>query len=73
MTLHVHAAAGQPATRYRVSLAPDDGLDGLWIRNHRRALMRCFRCKRLRWAKNMFVQVYYDGVYQFCKEGRGCR
>lgn len=67
--LHIYVAERQPATRYRVQLTDDDGI---WIRNKRRTRMRCFRCKKLRWAGNMFVQVYYDGVYQLCKNGKGC-
>jgi hypothetical protein len=69
VALHIYTAKRQPATRYHVAFDADNDI---WIRNKRRTLMRCFRCKKLHWAGNMFVQVYYDGVYQFCADGKGC-
>lgn len=69
MTLHVYVAKHQPAHRYRVALFEEKGF---WVRCKPRALRLCFRCNRHHYAKNMVVQVYYDGVYLWCKPGHGC-
>ena len=63
-TLHIYTASWQPATRWRLVG------DRRWIRWPERALVRCHRCDRLRWAKNAEVQVFYDKVNQRC--GGGC-
>lgn len=70
MTLHVYRARNQPATRYRVELAPNDGV---WIRSKPRALLPCFDCRKKHYAKNLLVHVYYDGTYFFCRPGKGCK
>ncbi len=70
MTLHVYVRPYQPATRYKIDPLGDGGI---WIRNKPRSLMRCHKCNKLRWAKYCRVQVYYDGVYQWCRPGRGCK
>lgn len=67
--VHVYSATKQNATRYTVAL-----LDHVFIvQNRRRCRIRCCRCKKLRWAAYLHVQVYYDGSYYSCKPGRGCR
>lgn len=67
--VHIYRAAHQPAHRYRVSL----GETGFWVRCKPRALRLCFKCNKYHYAKNMVVQVYYDGVYVWCKPGKGCK
>lgn len=69
MTIHVYAAKRQPATRFRVDL---DGR-GIWIRSPARRPMFARCCKRMRIARNLLVQVYYDGVYASCRPGKGCK
>lgn len=68
--VHVYVAKFQPATRYVVQLFVD--ADHV-CRNPARRLFRCRRCLRLRWACNMKVQVYYDGVYFWCEDDRACK
>lgn len=68
MNIHVYRARNQPATRYTVEL---DGTRHTF-RCRRRTLVRCFKCGESRWAANMFVHVYYDGIYAFCRPGKGC-
>ena len=68
--IHIYRAKDQPATRYWVGFSETDGI---WIRHKSRSRCRCFKCKKLRWAKNMIAHVYYDGVYYFCKAGKGCK
>lgn len=69
MTIHVYAAKRQPATRYLVDL----GRVRTWIRCPERRPMFARCCKRMRIARNLLVQVYYDGVYASCKPGKGCK
>lgn len=70
MTLHVYKARAQPATRYRVSLG---ATRGIVVRHKPRTPIRCFTCRKRRWAANLVVNVYYDGVYYFCADGKGHR
>ncbi len=33
-----------------------------------RRVFYCHKCGRRRWAKNLSIQVYYDGDYVFCSK-----
>lgn len=68
--LHIYVARSQPATHY-----VDRSMGGraMHFRNSPRRQMRCHLCGRLRWAKHLRVQVYYDGTNVFCAPGRGCK
>lgn len=70
MNVHIYRAKNQPATRYLFDLG--DGIRH-WFVSGKRSLFPCFECRKRRWAKNLFVQVYYDGERFFCREGKGCR
>jgi len=66
MTVHIYLAESQPATKWR------DALGG-WHKMKKRHLGFCWNCKRRRWAQNLIIQAYYDVVYGFCVEGKGCK
>lgn len=69
MTLHVHRARDQPATRYLVGGIPEV----IEVTHPDRRLLRTSCCKKRRIAANLTVQSYYDGDYFHCKPGTGCR
>ena len=67
---HLYNAPHQPATgfwdsdpvtgkRFRLRLSPH-------------ARRRCCGCDRLRQARNLTVQVFYDGLYFWCRKGLRC-
>lgn len=67
--IHMFTAAHQEATSFTMEL---EGKTVLFKFNPRRQLM-CFGCRRLRHAKNLTVQVYYDSLHFWCmgrKNGR---
>lgn len=64
---HIYRANAQPATRWR---PPFD--DAPTFRNSPRKQLRCFTCGRRRYARNLTVHAYCDGVYFFCRAG-GCK
>ena len=41
-------------------------------RNAPNRLLPTFCCRRRRPAKNLDVKVFYDGVYVYCRAGKGC-
>ncbi len=67
--VHLFRAKFQPATRFSI-LGPKGNV---WIRCNPRArrFTRC--CRQWRWAKYVRVHAYYDGIYQWCKPGHGCK
>lgn len=67
--MHLYAANPQPATRFRDSI----GNRPFWRRNPpgRQIFADC--CGRQRPAKNLVVQVYFDGLKYFCADGKGCK
>ena len=66
MTVHVYTALAQPLTRYNIGTII--GVDR-WRIIHRRKVFQCSLCYRRRWAKNLSIQVYYDMLRVFCKDG----
>jgi hypothetical protein len=70
-SLHVYQSRDQPATRYSVPLDTPKGRKTIWSTNRRRTTLVCFTCRQRRWAGNLTAHVYYDGVYYFCKPGKG--
>jgi len=64
--IHIYRAEAQPATRWRPAWE-----DAPMIRNNPRKQLRCFTCGRRRYARNLTVHAYYDGVYFYCR--RDCR
>jgi hypothetical protein len=71
--VHIFRAKDQPATRYSVTLDMPKGPETMWFVCRRRKLFFCFKCKQRRWAGNLTAHVYYDGIYYFCKKGKGCK
>lgn len=71
--VHIFRAKDQPATRYSYTLDIGKRVETHWITNRRRKVLFCFTCKQRRWACNLTAHVYYDGVYYFCKKGKGCK
>lgn len=71
MSIHVHTAPEQPATRFEVPLC--ESSRPLVFTNDPEALIVCQNCKRARRAQNLVVQVYFDLHRFFCKRGHGCR
>lgn len=69
MSLHIYRAASQPATLY----VDRHGPQALWTLNDPRKKIRAFCCRKLRWAKYLTVQVYYDSIMFWCREGCGCK
>lgn len=66
---HIYSAGPQPATRY---------IDDTHVESHvftlpPRALVRCLKCNRRRWASQAEAQVYYDEVRFMCAPGHGCK
>lgn len=62
--LHIYRARSQPLTRY----TDDVGERRFTVRTNPRKQFECGNCWRKRWAKNLVIQVYYDGVYIWCAE-----
>jgi hypothetical protein len=52
---------------------PNGHENGTTIRQPARRLLSCFKCRTKHRAENMIAHVYYDGVYFFCKPGKGCK
>ena len=75
--VHIFRAKDQLATKYWVDLSSWESgkfkRDGFWVRCRRRALRYCHKCKKKRWAANLFIHVYYDMTLHFCKPGKGCK
>ena len=69
--VHIYATGGhEPATRFNAG-APIG--QEHWVNRgaHRLVMTSC--CEEKRWAANCTVQVYYDAVYTWCRDGKGCQ
>lgn len=69
--LHIYRADDQPATRFKIDVS--DAIRPHWVQQRKRKQLPAFCCGKLRYAANLIVHVYYDGIYYFCKKGRGCK
>ena len=69
-TCHIFRAAHEPATRFDLG-APGGRRHIVRYGAHRLVPARC--CHAFRWAKNCTVQVYYDGISFWCRDGKGCK
>ena len=67
--IHIFSARKQPATRYLLDVL--DKPRWVKIAPHAKVWTDC--CRKLRIAKNCVVQVYYDKVPYWCKDGKGCK
>jgi hypothetical protein len=68
MTIHIYTAEHQPATDFW-----DSNIDPpIHVRHDPRMQIECRSCGRIRYARNMVVQVYYDDIRYFCGAG-GCK
>lgn len=65
MNLHVFTVRGQPLTRYDVGRPIGRRMI---VRNNPRRQFRCENCYKLRHAKNLVIQVYYDCHRIWCRE-----
>ena len=66
--VHVYVNPSQPATRF----VDDCGPKPFWSTCRARRLWWTDCCRTRRWAKYVRVQVYYDTIHRFCKDGHGC-
>jgi hypothetical protein len=66
--IHIYTAPLQPATRYRVDVGD---VKPFWCRVSPFKRGQCFECGRVRQARNLSVQVFYDNIKVFCRKG-GC-
>lgn len=64
--MHIYRTKEQKATRYKCDA-------GFVVRYSPTATLWANCCRRLRWAKNLTVQSYYDGDRFFCIKGKGCK
>ena len=71
MSVHVYTRAHQPATRYRVDSGSTFG--ARWFRNAANRLIPAQCCGKMRPARNLTVQVFYDSVPFWCRAGKGCK
>jgi hypothetical protein len=67
--VHIFVASKQPATRW-VDYNIDPPHTITWPAN---LLLWCRCCFKKRPAKNCVVQNYYDALYVWCAEGKGCK
>jgi hypothetical protein len=68
--VHVYTRGHQPATRYKVDVGD---VKPFWIKSPPNRMYRTNCCRRLRRARNLSVQVYYDATYYWCNKGTGCK
>ncbi len=69
MSVHIFTARLQAATRFR-----DDCTDKPFIcRRNPRKQIYSWCCRKKRWAKYLQVQVFYDSIRFWCKDGQGCK
>ena len=69
-TLHIYTAPLQPATNF----VDRSGLGKpMRIKWSPHKLLYCRTCNRLRRAKNLNVQVFYDDLRFFCKDKTQCQ
>ena len=67
--VHIYRSNVQPLTRFRDTNLPKPML----IKIPGNRLHCCHKCEKLRPAKNLGVQVYYDRYVITCSPGKGCR
>lgn len=67
MTIHIYTAAWQPATKYRVPGIPH------LFETPPRSLVFVECCRKMRYACNVELQVFYDLTRARCTVGKGCR
>lgn len=68
--IHIYTVPHQPATNFV------DGTGGgkpLRFKFHPRRQIFAWCCRRRRIAVNLSVQVFYDSVNFFCRDGHGCK
>ena len=80
-TLHIFDRPRQPAIRWldyvNVPMTKR-GVVVTWSRrrfvhtNKPGTLLPTFCCRRRRPARNLDVKAFYDGVYVYCRSGKGC-
>lgn len=68
MSLHIYAAKNQPATRF----CDDFGRRRRWLTRPGGHLLPTYCCHKDRPARNLYAQVYYDGVRFVCRPTKGC-
>jgi len=59
-TIHIFTAEMQEATNFES--------DGMTFTCKPNSLRPCCRCRRMRRAKNLTVQAFYDGARFWCKD-----
>jgi hypothetical protein len=67
--IHVYTAGRQPAHDFTDRC----GDRPLRITYSKRKKLRAHCCGKLRHAGNLWVQVYYDSIHRWCKDGCGCK
>ena len=67
--VHIYTAKSQPATRFTDDNG-DTPMSFWWPANR---LLWCGCCRKLRPAKNVVVQCYYDGINCWCAPDKGCK
>jgi len=70
---HVYTRPHQPATRFVTVLTSPRGTLPHWTRYPSNRLLPTSCCRQWRPAKNLTVQVFFDVVSIWCREGAGCR
>ena len=70
-SFHIFTARKQPATRFKVQLWQKRTAH--WVTFKPGHLFPTICCRKMRAAKNLLVQVYYDKIDYSCKPGKGCR
>ena len=65
--IHIYRADSQPMTRFDIgSIAGDRPR---FLKYNKRHQIMCHQCRKMRYAKNLRVQVYYDKIHVFCADG----
>ena len=71
--IHIYDRPRQPATRWvDVVGLPGGRAKRIVVRNSAHRLLPTSCCHRRRPAKNLDVKAFYDGVYAYCRAGKGC-
>ena len=85
MGVHIYTQPMQPFTRYKVLVYGPryprnskgqfrkKGPRFFIIKNNPRRLARCWRCRRMRRAENLAIQVYYDIHPVWCRDRDECK
>ena len=68
MSIHIYTASMQPYTQYT-----DHTFDPPWeCSTPGGRLVYCECCNKRRFARDVVVQCFYDGLRLWCAPGRGC-